>query len=85
MNTDKYIFGIKDRVNKKIETLRGDANEAYGNWADTGYQKFMTKYERLIPEKFRKYISEIPMRLQRDSIPFQVGVRFGIIRATNDV
>lgn len=39
----------------------------------------------LTPEKFRKYISEIPKRLQRDSIPFQVGMRFGIIRATNDV
>lgn len=50
MNTDKYISGIKDRVNKKIETLRSEADEAYGNWADTGYQKYMTKYERLLKE-----------------------------------
>lgn len=39
----------------------------------------------LTPEQFRKYVSEIPKRLQRDSIPFQVGVRFGIISTTNDV
>ena len=31
--------------------------------------------------EFREYISEIPKRLQRDSIPYQVGVRFGIIQS----
>ena len=37
-------------------------------------------------EEFRKYLSEIPKRLMRDSIPFQVGERFGIVRiVTEDV
>ena len=30
-------------------------------------------------EKFRKYIEEIPNRLNRDSIPFAVGKRFGVV------
>lgn len=30
-------------------------------------------------EEFRKYLSEIPKRLMRDSIPFQVGFRFGVV------
>lgn len=30
-------------------------------------------------EDFRKYIREIPKRLDRDSIPYAVGKRFGII------
>ena len=34
----------------------------------------------LKPEEFRKYLSGIPKRLMRDSIPFQVGERFGIVK-----
>ncbi len=30
-------------------------------------------------EEFREYVYQIPTRLKRDSIPFQVGVRFGIV------
>lgn len=30
-------------------------------------------------EKFRKYIEDIPNRLNRDSIPFAVGKRFGVV------
>lgn len=47
MNVDKYIEGIREKVEKIIESLRTEANEAYMNWADTGYQKYMTKKERL--------------------------------------
>ena len=47
MNTDKYISGIKEKVNKKIESLRSDADEAYRSWADTGYKKYMTRCERM--------------------------------------
>lgn len=50
MNTEKYISNIKEKVNKKIESLRSEANEAYNNWADTGYQRYMAKYERLLKE-----------------------------------
>lgn len=39
----------------------------------------------LTAEEFREYVSKIPVRLQRDSIPYQVGVRFGIIRSSRDV
>ena len=38
----------------------------------------------LKPEEFRKYLSGIPKRLMRDSIPFQVGERFGIVRIVTD-
>lgn len=37
------------------------------------------------PEDFRRYIEEIPNRLLRDNIPYQVGVRFGIIRPEQEV
>lgn len=50
MNNEKYISNIKEKVNKKIESLRSEANEAYNNWADTGYQRYMAKYERLLKE-----------------------------------
>lgn len=33
----------------------------------------------LTVEEFREYVRGIPFRLRRDSIPYQVGVRFGII------
>lgn len=33
----------------------------------------------LTVEEYRKYLSGIPNRLMRDSIPFQVGLRFGIV------
>lgn len=33
----------------------------------------------LTVEKYRKYIESVPDRLNRDSIPFTVGKRFGII------
>jgi 5-methylcytosine-specific restriction endonuclease McrA len=38
----------------------------------------------LKPEEFKKYLSEIPERLMRDCIPFQVGKRFGIVRIITD-
>ena len=38
----------------------------------------------LKPEEFKKYLSEIPERLIRDCIPFQVGKRFGIVRIITD-
>lgn len=47
---NKYIAGIKEKVQKKIDKLRDEANDAYLNWADTGYQKYMTKKERLEEE-----------------------------------
>lgn len=50
MNADKYISAIKEKVSKKIEGLRSEADEAYRSWADTGYQRFMDKYERLLKE-----------------------------------
>jgi len=36
-------------------------------------------------EKFRRYLSGIYQRLMRDSIPFQVAVRFGLIKYSDDV
>ena len=50
MNTDKYISNIKEKVNKKIEALRKEADEAYRSWADTGYQRYITKKEKLESE-----------------------------------
>ena len=35
-------------------------------------------------EQFRRYIYEIPLRLNRDNIPFQVGSRFGLIKYSNE-
>lgn len=31
-------------------------------------------------DQFRTYLEQIPARLMRDSIPYQVGMRFGIIK-----
>ena len=31
-------------------------------------------------DQFRAYLEQIPTRLMRDSIPYQVGMRFGIIK-----
>lgn len=39
----------------------------------------------LMPDEFRKYVADIPDRLLRDSIPYQVGVRFGIIQPRQGV
>lgn len=39
----------------------------------------------LTAEEFRDYVSEIPDRLQRDSVPYRVGIRFGILNASNKV
>lgn len=50
MNTEKYILSIKEKVNKKIESLRNEANEAYNDWTCTGHQRYMTKNERLLKE-----------------------------------
>lgn len=35
-------------------------------------------------EGFRKYLSEIHKRLMRDSIPYQVAERFGIVKHVSD-
>lgn len=35
-------------------------------------------------EGFRKYLSDIHKRLMRDSIPYQVGERFGIVKHVSD-
>lgn len=50
MNVEKYIESIKIKVQKKIDVLYDQANEAYLNWGDTGYQKYITKKERLEDE-----------------------------------
>lgn len=47
---NKYIAGIKAKVQKKIDTLRDEANAAYMDWAATGYQRYMNKKERLEAE-----------------------------------
>lgn len=39
----------------------------------------------LTQEEFRKYVEDIPDRLLRDNIPYQVGVRFGIIHPEHGV
>lgn len=35
-------------------------------------------------EQFRKYLSEIHKRLMRDSVPYQVAERFGIVKHMSD-
>lgn len=50
MDTEKYIESIKEKVQKRIDKLYDEANEAYGNWADTGYARYMAKKERLEDE-----------------------------------
>lgn len=50
MTNSRYIQGFIDKTKNKIEKLRDEANEAYLNWADTGYQRFMNKHDRLIAE-----------------------------------
>lgn len=47
---NKYIAGIKAKVQKKIGTLREEAQSAYLDWADTGYQRYMNKKDRLEAE-----------------------------------
>ena len=59
MNVDKYIQGIKTKVQAKIDKLRDEAEEAYRSWADTGYQRYITKQERLEEEadKLERFIN----------------------------
>lgn len=38
----------------------------------------------LTADEYKEYVSRIPDRLHRDSIPYQVGERFGIIRSNRD-
>lgn len=47
MSQSKYIENIKSKVQKKIDKLRDDAQTEYLNWADTGYQRYLKKKERL--------------------------------------
>ncbi len=47
MNVEKYIQGIKSKVQAKIDKLYAEANEAFSDWAVTGYQRYITKKERL--------------------------------------
>lgn len=47
MSQSKYIENIKSKVQKKIDKLRDDAQAEYLNWADTGYQRYLKKKERL--------------------------------------
>ena len=35
-------------------------------------------------EQFREYVHQIPARSKRDSIPFQVGARFGILKYSDE-
>ncbi|PNV62230.1 HNH endonuclease [Clostridium sp. chh4-2] len=35
-------------------------------------------------EGYRKYLAGIPHRLMRDNIPFQIGVRFGLVQHIKD-
>lgn len=50
MNVEKYIENIKEKVQKKIDALYDAANEAYSSWADTGYERYMKKKDRLEDE-----------------------------------
>lgn len=47
---NKYISGIKAKVQRKIDALRSEAEGAYQDWAATGYQRYMNKKERLEAE-----------------------------------
>ena len=47
MSQSKYIENIKSKVQKKIDKLRDGAQVEYLNWADTGYQRYLKKKERL--------------------------------------
>lgn len=47
---NEYIVKIKAKVQKKIDALRDEANEAYQDWAATGYQRYMNKKDRLEAE-----------------------------------
>lgn len=38
----------------------------------------------LTVEEFREYLAGIPHRLTRDSVPFQVGERFGLVKRVSD-
>lgn len=46
----KYIAKTKEKIQRKIDILRDKANDAYNSWADTGYQRYMNKKERLETE-----------------------------------
>lgn len=50
MEDNKYIANIKAKVKKKIDKLREEAQQAYLEWADTGYQRYMNKKDRLEAE-----------------------------------
>lgn len=39
----------------------------------------------LTATEFKEYVSGIPDRLQKGSVPYRVGIRFGILTANNQV
>lgn len=53
MNVEKYINSIKAKTQAKIDRLYEEAKDAYDNWADTGYNRYMTKKERLEDEAYQ--------------------------------
>lgn len=77
----------KDELQRKnIETMQIDhARPLHIGGADRLYNmlpvcRSCNHYKAtLTVEKYRKYIESIPERLNRDSIPFVIGKRFGIV------
>lgn len=72
------ILDYKDMQVDHVKPLRTGGSDDISNMLPTC--RSCNHYKATLDLKqFREYIYQIPTRLKRDSIPFQVGFRFGVV------
>lgn len=73
-----YALDYKDMQVDHVKPLRIGGSDDISNMLPTC--RSCNHYKATLDlEQFREYIWKIPARLKRDSIPFQVGFRFGAV------
>lgn len=73
-----YALDYKDMQVDHVKPLRIGGSDDISNMLPTC--RSCNHYKATLDlEQFREYIWKIPARLKRDSIPFQVGFRFGTV------
>ena len=79
----ELVLDYKDMQVDHIKPLRVGGNDDISNMLPAC--RSCNHYKAALDlEQFREYVYQIPKRLKRDSVPFQVGVRFGIIKYSDE-
>lgn len=77
-------IALSDMQADHIIPLRRGGRDDTGNMYPA-YRSCNHYKHTMTVEEFREYVRGIPSRLRRDSIPYQVGIRFGLIHDNRDV